>query len=782
MGDDDLSILREQLREAERHLHAMRSRNADARNSAQIQSTPPRETRLSNIHSAISSTPKSSKVASVKESYMHDDRIDDISSIASASVVGMQQHAPFAYSRGLESNHVPYAILEQRQISPPRSLRTHEEQPRFNDQHVLQAHSKHQISYADDVTLLPKFSPDRSKHSSRDPLLDVVSMLREEVTILKSDVNARDEEVKKLWTQNVELRASLTSSREEKDKIREQYAELSDQLKDLEHRSYILDKSHQECAQLRKLVQANESIIVESSRTIENFEAKTTSNLQKIALLEAQVSSLSKDKSLTESTQAAEYEALSTQYRDLKGEYRRAMEENHDKSKQIQELLAAVSELKTEQSAMKTKQEDNLREQRSKKQEFENAKLQLQQQLATNIKALDEKNTTIAQLQELVQKSSSDIKRVQEGFLDRETEAKRMKTQYEARITALQSEMEAAKRETERHRHDLQHEQTMCKEVSARASSLLQQLSDATDKMQRMERDLHLRDDRILALVAQTEDYSRKLEEEKVNSASIAKNSSITHASQMDDCLRSIDQLNHDKVEMIREKEQLSQQYHQSMQHLQKKTAEDINARDARINDLENELEKALIMIQSFVERDEQQVSEITRLTSMVASYNARAKQLEIGILGLKQQASLGVKPRTTDNDEPQMSFAHSTPIRDKQAAYSSPQLQSQQHSQQQLQNQHLQPNAPIVSTSMRKLDDLLGKVQRDKEADITASIKQPQMLARSHEDSIAQHPESSFSFDGGEGYTLVNALQQQTKYQQRLLESLRTRDVDESN
>ena len=59
-------------------------------------------------------------------------------------------------------------------------------------------------------------------------------MLREEVTILKSDVNARDEEVKKyafgsvaliklklkfvymyrLWTQNVELRASLTSSRE----------------------------------------------------------------------------------------------------------------------------------------------------------------------------------------------------------------------------------------------------------------------------------------------------------------------------------------------------------------------------------------------------------------------------------------------------------------------------------------------------------------------------------------------------------------------------------------
>jgi hypothetical protein len=79
-------------------------------------------------------------------------------------------------------------------------------------------------------------------------------------------------------------------------------------------------------------------------------------------------------------------------------------------------------------------------------------------------------------------------------------------------------------------------------------------------------------------------------------------------------------------------------------------------------------------------------------------------------------QASLGVKPRTTDNDEPQMSFAHSTPIRDKQAAYSSPQLQSQQHSQQQLQNQHQLPNAPIVSTSMRKLDDLLSKVQRDKE------------------------------------------------------------------
>jgi hypothetical protein len=43
---------------------------------------------------------------------------------------------------------------------------------------------------------------------------------------------------------------------------------------------------------------------------------------------------------------------------------------------------------------MKTKQEDDLREQRSKRQEFENAKLQLQQQLASNTKALDEKNTT----------------------------------------------------------------------------------------------------------------------------------------------------------------------------------------------------------------------------------------------------------------------------------------------------------------------------------------------------------------------------------------------------
>lgn len=631
--EEQLKDIRLQMLESERQLQAIQARNVNGA----LHSTPKRDT-----FSSMGSSAKFSPVDHAPKESSPSQRYN-----ISRTTEPLKQLSPQAR---------PYALLDDPVVESNVASEAiqylglhHNSQAMGNSplQNVRESYASHAPTYSlvspprADFYLHAAEKTSPRLRQSRDPLLDVVRMLREELSVSKDELVSKEQELSELQGRLGEMQVFCSSSSQELDHLRSQNKNLNQRLKALEQDSRKnIDESRQECMHLRTLVVTKETIISEATQTIQGLDDKYSKLESAHSKLLTSFDDVTKEHRVEEAAHMAEMRAADERYHQLKDEMRHMSDDLHARNTQIAEL--------TQRSELATSNNNVLKQQVSQiEREAKSAIVHLEQKISNLLEEnksqhqlIDAKSAMVRQLEDVVKQSELDVQRIQSVYVDHESEMKKLRAQYESKLHASESSCDSQRRQIQTLEDEVHVLRVRVEDVSNQAARASAQAAANREALEKAESEKRLLEENISKLTTKNSELARQSESDKATAAAFLKNSSISLETQLAEFNRAMETLKREKDELTNEKLDQSQQYKDSIERLKAGADGNIRARDHRIHELENELERTMTALRALSERDHYQATEITRLTSQLASHQARAKQLEIGILGLKQQAA----------------------------------------------------------------------------------------------------------------------------------------------